>query len=125
MVEHPLPQVGGDPHSRAEKADAPQKAAYHHKHYDPDHRQADVLKQHLLVKGDCLAVYDHLPQIDAVDDQPVQLRDQKLDVVHHQKCHNAYKQHRRIFEVVSVDVFAEDHGGYTSLIHTVCGKGRR
>ena len=84
-----------------------------------------MLKQHLLVKGDRLAVHDHLPQIDAVDDQPVQLRDQKLDVVHHQKRHNAKKQHRRIFEVVSVDVFAEDHGGYTSLIHTVCGKGRK
>ena len=30
-----------------------------------------------------LAVYDHLPQVDPVDDQTVKLGDQQLDIVNH------------------------------------------
>ena len=65
----------------AEEADAPQKAPNDHEHHDPDHGQADVLQQNLFGKGQGLAVYDHLPQVDPVDDQTVKLGDQQLDIV--------------------------------------------
>ena len=83
VVKHPLAQVGSNPHSGAEKADTPQKAPNDHEHHDPDHGQADVLQQNLFGKGQGLAVYDHLPQVDPVDDQTVKLGDQQLDIVNH------------------------------------------
>ena len=74
-----------------------------------------MLKQHLPGKGQCLAVHDHLPQIYAVDDQPVQLRGEQLNVVHRQQRQNAQQQHRRVLEIVSVDRFAENHGNPPSF----------
>ena len=111
MVKHTLAQVGGNRDRRAEKAYAPQKPPHDHKQNDPDHRQADLLHQHGLVKGQGLPVDDHLPQIYAVDDQPVQAGNQKLDVVHHQQRRQTQQQDGGIFEVISVDVLAKYHGG--------------
>ena len=107
MVEHPLAQVCRDPHGRAEEADAPQKAPDDHQDHDPDHGPADVLQQHLFGESQRLAAHHHLPQVHAVDDQAVQLRDEQLDVVHRQQRQNAQQQHRRVLEIVSVDRFAE------------------
>ena len=110
MVKHPLAQVGGHAHCRAEKADAPQKPPDHHQQHNDDHRQADVLEQHLFGESDGLAADNDLAQIDAVDDQPVQPGDHKLDVIDRQQCQQPQQQHGRAAQVVTVDVLAEDHG---------------
>ena len=110
VVEHPLPQVRRDPHRRAEEADTPQKAPDDHEHHDPDHRQTDVLQKHFFGKEQRFAVDHHLPKVHAVDDQAVQLRDDQLDVVHHQQCCQPQKQRRGVLEVVAVDILAEYHG---------------
>ena len=109
VVKHPLPQICRDPHGTAKEADAPQKAAQHHQYNNVDHRQADVLEQHLFAKSHSLPVHDHLPQVDPIDHQPVKPGDQKLDVVHRQQCRQAQQKHRSILEVVAVNVLAKDH----------------
>ena len=119
VVKHPLPQICRDPHGTAKEADAPQKAAQHHQYNNVDHRQADVLEQHLFAKGHSLPVHDHLPQIDPVDHQPVKPGDQKLDVVHRQQCRQAQQKHRSILEVVAVDVLAKDHCNVSLLFLSI------
>ncbi len=109
VVKHPLAQVGRDPHRRAEETDAPQKAPDDHQDHDPDHGPADVLQQHLFGESQRLAAHHHLPQVHAVDDQAVQLRDEQLDVVHRQQRQQAQQQRRGIPEVVAVNILAKDH----------------
>ena len=115
VVEHPLPQVCRDPHRRAEETDAPQKAPNDHQHHDPDHGQADVLQQHLFGKEQRLTVHHHLAKVHTVDDQPVELRDQKLDVIHRQQGGKAQQQYGSMLEVIPVDVLAEYHCVFPSF----------
>ncbi len=51
-----------------------------------------MLEQHLFGKGEGLSVDDDLSQINAVDDQAVQLRDHKLDIIDRQQRQNAQQQ---------------------------------
>ena len=115
VVEHLLAQIRHHPDGRTEKADAPQEAANDHDDDDPDHRQTDLLEQYLFGKGHGLAVHDHLPQIHAVDDQAVQLRDLELDEVHRQQRQQTQQQRGGIFEVIAVDILAEYHSVFPLL----------
>ena len=68
----------------------------------------------LIVTG-CLAqryreqILSEMPEVDAVDDQPVELGHQQLDVIHHQQRQDAQQQCGRVAQVIAVDVLAEDH----------------
>ena len=52
-----------------------------------------MLEQNLFGKGEGLSVDDDLSQINAVDDQAVQLGDHKLDIIDRQQRQQAQKQH--------------------------------
>ena len=53
-----------------------------------------MLEQHLFGKGESLSVDDDLSQINAVDDQAVQLGDHKLDIIDRQQRQQAQKAAR-------------------------------
>lgn len=109
VVEHLLPQSRLHPDAGAEEADAPQKAPHHHEQHDPYHGQADVLEQHLFRERHRLAPHHHLSEVDAVDDQTIELRHKQLDIVHHQQRKDAQQQRGRVAQVIAVDVLAEYH----------------
>ena len=126
VVKHPLPQIGSDQHRRAKETDAPQKPPDDHQQHDPDHGQADMLEQHLFGKGEGLSVDDDLSQVNAVDDQAVQLGDHKLDIIDRQQRQQAQKQHGCTAQIIPVDILAEDHGSpsFSLFLFTVWQNSR-
>ena len=86
MIEHPVPEIRFHTDCRIKKTDSPEKTAKNHGQNDPDHRQADLIQQHIHGEHHSLPVDHHFAAICAIDHHAVELRHLELKKINQYQC---------------------------------------
>ena len=109
MSEHFVSDRGLDADTRTKKANTPQKSAECHQHDDKNHRKTNFIEKQVPVEGSCYTVKGNGTVIHAVYDEIVKLGNFELQNIHEQEREKPQEQYGQIFQIISVDMFSENH----------------
>ena len=109
MIEKTAPQISLDLEARAEKAYSPQESSAHQSDDYNEDGNADLFQKKLRVENVIKSVFYYVAVVNSVYYHTVYLGNLHLEDVHRDKREKPEYQPRRVFQVITVDLFSENH----------------